>query len=60
MGWLDKLRFWRRDEGIDVVEAVDGFSVDGCFTLPDGSPLVPSDATADTDANTAVDTAEPE
>ncbi len=47
MGWLDKLRFWRRDEGIDVVEAVDGFSVDGCFTLPDGSPLVPNDDPAD-------------
>jgi hypothetical protein len=29
MGWLDKLRFWRRDD-----PAAPELGVEGCFTLP--------------------------
>jgi hypothetical protein len=37
MGVLEKLMFWKRDE---TPEHVDGFDVDGCFTLP-GAEQVP-------------------
>ena len=33
MGVLDKLMFWKTDE--PVIEPVEGFTVDGCFTLPE-------------------------
>jgi len=44
MGWLDKLMFWRRGTSADdattvadhAIEAVEGYTVDGCFTGPDG------------------------
>ncbi len=38
MGWLSKLMFWRNDEPAvtnEIVEAVEGYTVDGCFTAPD-------------------------
>ncbi len=35
MGWLDKIMFWRKRNHEAVVEQVEGFTVDGCFTLPD-------------------------
>lgn len=50
MGWLRKLMFWRDDE--PGVEHVEGYTVDGCFTLPDGSPLTPP-------AREAADASEP-
>lgn len=44
MGWLEKLMFWRRGSSADdattvadhAIEAVEGYTVDGCFTGPDG------------------------
>lgn len=35
MGWLDRFKFWRKDTDDQAPEHVDGFDVDGCFTLPD-------------------------
>jgi len=39
MGLLDRLMFWRNDHNdgeseIEEIEPVDGYTVDGCFTLP--------------------------
>ncbi len=37
MGWLSKLMFWRDEPSVsdNVVEAVEGYTVDGCFVPPD-------------------------
>ncbi len=34
MGWLDTIMFWRKNDDEPSIEHVDGFEVDGCFTLP--------------------------
>lgn len=37
MGWLDTIMFWRKKTPViktPVIEPVEGFDVDGCFTLP--------------------------
>ena len=36
MGVLEKLMFWKREE---TPEQVDGFTVDGCFALPDAEQV---------------------
>ena len=39
MGLLDRLMFWRRnDEQTTLIDPVDGYTVDGCFTLPTETP----------------------
>ncbi|MEZ5375465.1 MAG: hypothetical protein R2733_03075 [Acidimicrobiales bacterium] len=34
MGWLDKIMFWRKPNHESIIEHVEGYEVDGCFTLP--------------------------
>ncbi len=34
MGLLDTIMFWRKKQHENVIEHIDGFEVDGCFTLP--------------------------
>ncbi len=53
--WIRRLAFWRNEAEIAPVE---GFTVDGCFTLPDGSPLTAGPADGDTDAADAADAPE--
>lgn len=34
MGWLDTIMFWRKKQHEAVIEHLEGYEVDGCFTLP--------------------------